>query len=392
MLVIVVVGAATVLAGSLSSSGLRIERDKITAEALAQAKDALIGYAITYGDTNPSKVHGYLPCPDTNNDGSTNTNQSSTQCAGKDIPVVGRLPWKSMGLPPPRDGHGECLWYAVSGTFKSVAGGNLTDLMNWDTIGQFTIQDANGTALAGATAYDRPVAVIFSAGLPLGAQNHPLSSGQKCSGDTSNSVTAYLESSNAFSPPTSPPASPIALTMGSQSSAVNNDAMLWMTPRDIFDRVKKRSDFGMFVTNLLNTATTCLSTTPAPPVTINFDAPLTETSGGTTVGSLEIGRVPETCRTTPLNNWQDNLLYAKCTSGSCLTVNLAICKGVVIFSGERIAFRTRLTNPDKNTWENYLEDAPSAILTAFATGGTSFSGASSYSTASPSTDVLACIP
>ena len=71
MLVIMVMGAATILVSSLSSSGLRIERDKITADALAQAKAALIGYSTVYPDTHlkgsPERivfVPGHLPCPD----------------------------------------------------------------------------------------------------------------------------------------------------------------------------------------------------------------------------------------------------------------------------------------------------------------------------------------
>lgn len=394
MIVIMVVGVASILVGALSSSALQNARQEKTSAALAQAKDALIGYAITYGDTNTGKAHGYLPCPDTNNDGSANTNQSSTQCAVKNIPVVGRLPWKSLGLPPLRDAHGECLWYAVSGTFKAVAGGYMNDVMNWDTLGQFTIQDANGTTLAGADAHDRPVAVIFSAGPPLGAQNHPFASGQECSGDTSNGVTAYLESGNAFSPPTSPPAAPVALTTGNQNSAVNNDAFLWITPRDIFDHIKKRNDFGTFVSTLLINAQTCLSSLPNP-VTINFDT-MAETTVTIPVGSLLTGRIPSSCTNNYVNQWRDNLLYAACASGTaCLAVNngaMPNCRGVVVFSGEQNTSQLRTNNTDKNTWSYYLEDTPSTILTSFTTGTITFSGASSYSAALPSTDILACVP
>ncbi|OFZ66657.1 MAG: hypothetical protein A2V79_05785 [Betaproteobacteria bacterium RBG_16_56_24] len=386
MLVILVIGVAAVLINSLTSSSVKTARQETTAAALAQAKDALIGYAVTYGDTHSGKAHGYLPCPDTDNDGSTDTNQSSAECAALNIPVIGRLPWKSLKLLPLRDGHGECMWYAVSGTFKAVAGGYMNDLMNWDTIGQFTIQDANGTPLSGTTAYDQPVAVIFSGGLPLGTQSHPPSNGQDCSGDNSNSVTAYLDGGNAFSPPALPPVSPIALTAGNPSSTINNDAVLWISSRDIFDHIKKRNDFVTFISSLLNTAITCAS----QPVTVDFDTML-ETSG-VTVGSLKIGRIPKACLASPLDSWQDNLLYAICTSANCLTVNSTSCNGVVFFSGERNTLQNRITNTDKNNMGNYLEDTPFANHAAFTAGGTSFSGATSYTTASPTTDILACIP
>src|SRR5574340_386012 len=73
MLVIMVMGAAAFLISSLSRSALQIERDKTTAAPLAQAKQALIGYAASADlPSNPSAATprpGNLPCPDTNNDG-----------------------------------------------------------------------------------------------------------------------------------------------------------------------------------------------------------------------------------------------------------------------------------------------------------------------------------
>ena len=172
---------------------------------------------------------------------------------------------------------------------------------------------------------------------------------------------------------------------GTSSGSVN-DQMLFITRQDIWNAIKKRNDFNTIVSSLLSIAIACSS----PPVTVDFGTtPPTETPG-VTVGSLKIGRVPKVCLASPWNNWQDNLLYATCTSGKC--INSSSCDGVVIFSGQRNTSQTRITNADKNTWSNYLENTPSANLTAFTTGGTSFSGASSYSATSPSTDVVACIP
>ncbi len=65
MLVIMVVGALYFVVGQSQTARVRVERDAITAAALAQAKEALIGYAITYSDTHPGEVFGYFPCPDT---------------------------------------------------------------------------------------------------------------------------------------------------------------------------------------------------------------------------------------------------------------------------------------------------------------------------------------
>src|SRR5665811_252116 len=172
MLVILVVGIAAVLVNSLTSSTVKIARQEKTAAALAQAKDALIGYAITYGDTHSGKVPGYLPCPDTDgNNGlqsegvgeystsTCNSNPSSNQ----DVSVIGRLPWITLDVSTLRDGDGECLWYAVSGTYKNNP---PTGLMNWDTEGQFQAYAPDGTLLS-----SQVVAVIFAPGAPLSGQN-----------------------------------------------------------------------------------------------------------------------------------------------------------------------------------------------------------------------------
>jgi type II secretory pathway pseudopilin PulG len=130
MLVIMIVGIAAILVNSLSSATLKNARQKNTAAALAQAKDALIGFAITYRDTHTlsPQVFGYLPCPD--NAGGLTEGSAELSCGLQDVSVIGRLPWATLDLSILRDGDGECLWYAVSGTYKDNP---ETGLMNWDT-------------------------------------------------------------------------------------------------------------------------------------------------------------------------------------------------------------------------------------------------------------------
>lgn len=388
MLIILVLGGSAILLNSLNSLTPQLKRNKTTTEALAQAKDALIGYAITYGDTHSGKAHGYLPCPDTNNDGSTDTNQSSTQCAVKNIPVVGRLPWKSMKLPPLRDGHSECLWYAASGTFKAVAGGYMNEPMNWDTLGQLTIQDMNGATLAGITDYDRPIAVIFSAGPPLNTQSHPLGSGQECSGDASNSVTAYLEGGNAFLPPSSPPESPIVLTMGNQHSTNNNDVILWITPGDIFDRIKKRSDFSVQISNLLDDSNFRLQVETGHPETVAISS----TKG---TGNIDCSAITNNSNQTFCNNWKEMLLLTELSPPSSISMDgtpTAACTRVLFFGGQRTASQARLTALDKTDPANYLEGPNSAEFATPATTSTSFSGASTFDANNPGADLIRCLP
>ena len=385
MLVIMIIGIAAILVNSLSSATLKNARQKNTAAALAQAKDALIGFAITYSDTHSGQVFGYLPCPD--KAGVNAEGVAKPPCGIQNVSVIGRLPWKTLELSTLRDGDGECLWYAVSGTYKNNP---PTGLMNWDTEGQFQAFAAAGTPL---TNQNQVVAVIFAPGAPLSGQNRgPDGFAPICGGNYT--TINYLDSdatigadNAALSSTTSPPAANASsqfFTAGATTKI--NDQMIFITKQDIWNAIKKRNDFGAFVTTLLHPAIACT------PATVNFSATPTTDNTTQNVNNLKISRVPKACLASSLNNWQDNILYAKCrTGGNCLTVNGISCKGVVIFSGERNATQTRITNTDKNTWSNYLEDA-NLTLTAFTNGTTSFSGATSYSPASPSTDVLACTP
>ena len=98
-------------------------------QSLAEARAALLAYAAAYRDNHPGEVFGYLPCP--NLDGSGN---AQPECGARDIPVIGLLPFKTLGLANYRDAEGNCLWYAVSGRFKNNPP-SMT--LNWDSHGQF---------------------------------------------------------------------------------------------------------------------------------------------------------------------------------------------------------------------------------------------------------------
>lgn len=428
ILTIIGIGAAFLLVSALNKANQQTERDKITADVLAKAKDALIGYAATYRDTHTTTsapVFGYLPCP------AINGNGVAGNCGSKDVTLIGLLPWKELGLPPLRDSSGECLWYAVSGRFKNSP---PTTLMNWDTAGQLIVNDAGGATLASGVA-----AVIFSPRGVIGSQNRAPAGTTECGGNTT--VAAYLDGGDPIYAGTAPAAGAdstvTVATVASIANGTNNDRGLWISPDEIFKRIKQRNDFKSpalpaspngDVNNLIASASACLNalaTLPAP-VTINFTN-MTE-SAGTTIGSLVTGRIPQNfvntyCSNTTTgipawgatwngwwhssttykgknfnDNWQDNLLYAKCTSGQCLTVNGSPCAAVLIFSGEQDATtsppQNRATAASKNIWSNYLEGSS---LGLFNSGSpTSFTGApppftiSSVNIASTA-DVVACI-
>jgi type II secretory pathway pseudopilin PulG len=103
---------------ALSSSGAA-GRERASDRALAQAREALIAYAAD----RPIDVHvgpGYLPCPDLDDDGWAEATCGSLTGHLGQAERLGRLPWKTLGLPDLRDGHGERLWYAVSSRHKGL--------------------------------------------------------------------------------------------------------------------------------------------------------------------------------------------------------------------------------------------------------------------------------
>jgi hypothetical protein len=128
------------LSHQTSAASRQLRQDMQTAHALAVAREALIGFAATYrSKEHPDADFGYLPCPDLDGDGSSET------CGTKDQASVGRLPYLTLNLPDLRDGAGECLWYAVAGSVKNNP---KPDVLNWDSTGRFRLHDASGTAIA----------------------------------------------------------------------------------------------------------------------------------------------------------------------------------------------------------------------------------------------------
>ena len=166
MLIILVIGTATVLVSSYNSSALQIERDKTTATALAQAKDALIGYAVKVQLSSSNlcgsncKRPGDLPCPDNHPLGDVNEGSYSTPC-DLQSQRLGRLPWKTLGLSDLRDGSGERLWYAVSTNFKNST---RIGTLNSDTNGTLTIHSPDGSILNDGSTMSGAIAVIIAPG------------------------------------------------------------------------------------------------------------------------------------------------------------------------------------------------------------------------------------
>jgi hypothetical protein len=144
LLLILGVGVTVLVYNFPTPAKQSIERDKVTAAALAQAKAALIGFAAGIDLGTGASRPGDLPCPDMDNDGT-----ADTSCSGG---ALGRLPWSRLGLQDLRDGDGERLWYAVSSNFKNnprttCTAPSQTTCLNSDTRGTITVRNKEGTVI-----------------------------------------------------------------------------------------------------------------------------------------------------------------------------------------------------------------------------------------------------
>ena len=164
LLVLSGVLALVVILNLLPKQPTEQERERLTQIALARAKEALISYAVNSMDQAATVVPGYLPCPaDDVLGGPNEEGNTKPVCGSRNVTVLGLLPFKSLGIEPLRDGWGECLWYAVSGTFKSGDNATKAEMVNWDTAGQIEVLASDGvTLLAGGTPDARAAAVVIA--------------------------------------------------------------------------------------------------------------------------------------------------------------------------------------------------------------------------------------
>src|SRR5438105_759389 len=130
------------------------ERESASERALAQAREALLAYAAERPITTEVGP-GYLPCPDTDDDGWAEATCGSLSGHLGQADRLGRLPWKTLGLPDLRDGHGERLWYAVStkhkGLLNCAASRGCVDMTPPMALGTITVRGASGEILHDGT-------------------------------------------------------------------------------------------------------------------------------------------------------------------------------------------------------------------------------------------------
>jgi hypothetical protein len=436
-IVVLVLAALGFVANGLSSRVAKLERNKTSVAALAKAKEALIAYAVLYSDTHPDNVPGYLPCPDTGS-----PEGSGASCGSKNVSLLRRLPWRELGIEALRDSSGECLWYAVAGTFKNFP---QTDLMNWNTNGLIeVVADDGAKLLAGTKLENRAVAAVIAPGPAIGTQNRAKAvSANECGG---NYVASnYLETSKGVNNALlSTVANALSKLIAGTESETFNDKIIYITPDEIFEPIRKRKDVRARLESLAGTIASCLGKygefngSPIDitdhrlpwPALVNLTNFNTNSSyDDTTAGARKSGRLPfvvntskvatsnrmfgvnllsdvafNICPTWSINdaawykNWKDHFFYYLGGSftpvaahptilpcASCVSVNGADSyAAVILFAGEMMAGQSRNSVAEKGLIGNYLEGRNS-------TSHPNASGNSNLEISGITNDFLVCV-
>jgi type II secretory pathway pseudopilin PulG len=146
LVAIVIFGIGWALLSAFGVGGRAAAERARNAEALAQAKQALIAWAAVKAlDANEDNP-GRLPCPEAAGYVG-DPKQEGIAAAVCAQPKVGRLPWRTLGLPKLVDASGEPLWYVTSPDW-ALPSSSANLRINSDSVGKLTLDGPANTAVA----------------------------------------------------------------------------------------------------------------------------------------------------------------------------------------------------------------------------------------------------
>ena len=224
---VAVIGLLTATAAtSIGETALVRQLSDKNKMVLAKAREALISRAAS--DANHP---GSLPCPDavTNIPGNNIPNDgiadllSGTACPS----AIGRLPWRTLGLPDLRDADGERLWYLLATAYQDSTAKIINPSTGGQVSGYECTENAPATSVwpCAAPRLVSPapwVAVIFAPGKLLPGQNRDAAH--------TADVLQFLESYNAAEP----------LKLRIAAGGAHNDRLSGITADDLFAIVQRR--------------------------------------------------------------------------------------------------------------------------------------------------------
>jgi hypothetical protein len=396
--VIFALAATAFLISQLDSTGVKIAHDKKTVAALAEAKAALIGHAAGVNLSSAVRRPGDLPCPDNYPLGHANEGTSgSTLTTTCNANALGRLPWKTLGIQDLRDGNGERLWYAVSTTYKN---NTRTGTLNSDTNGTITVRDSSGAIINNGSNSTAAIAVVIAPNSPLERQDGLV---QNRSAANYNIASHYLDNIAAGEDNSS-------FVDGGTNGFINgivknvsqqvilNDSLIVISQNDLMPLLEKR---------VANEALYCLKDYALTnPGGVDRHPWSTDGAGAYPIFAdstdHRIGRIPDitftnteassaslmndtwtgNCKIASISgwwlNWKELVFYAvgwdrdpsssfpapACDNdvpNDCLTIitptgNQTGKRVAVVVAGRALIGQARVTNAEKQTLSNYLED------------------------------------
>ncbi len=408
-----IMAMSTILLANLSRDDLRTHQLSLSMAQLAKARAALIDFAVVNPNLNLGQAHG-LPCPDIDASGGFAEGEAHTSaCGAPGVSVIGRLPWRTLGLPPLKDAAAACLWYVVSGSYKQAAA-ETVEMINTDSNGQLQLFDVESASIAeGLSAEDRPVAMVIAAMQPLATQARPgFTAGNQCVPDAN--PAGYLDT-DAVSGAANSVLSGVADALDvfarvAGDSEEHNDRIVTITRRDIERRVTAGSDHLNTMSELGLAIAACIADYgasnpggvndrrlpwPAPVAMTDYrpDASYDDIDAGLHSGRLadiaddsstasgnSISRVLSDCNSaavpewSPLQHarwqqWKDHFFYAVAGAyspaaavpsncGDCLTVNGAgQYAAVLLFANYRLGNGAQVRNAPPGDIDTKLNSA-----------------------------------
>ncbi|WP_148717180.1 hypothetical protein [Chitinolyticbacter meiyuanensis] len=146
LLLMLVLAFATLWLAQPWQARLAASASAHNADVLGEAKRALLAWSALHctqpGANLANVVAGELPRPDTDAPGTAGAGSQNVIGA----PRLGRLPWRTLAIPPLRDASGEVLWYAIRNEYGDN-GDNPPDPCL-----SLTVRDAAGARLDAAPA------------------------------------------------------------------------------------------------------------------------------------------------------------------------------------------------------------------------------------------------
>lgn len=428
MLAVLVAGTA-VLVSKLTSSNLNSLKLGKTQDSLAMSRQALLDYAAVQPDLALGQAAS-LPCPDINDAlGLAEGVAHTANCGATGTTVMGRFPWRTLGVEPPKDGSATCLWYVVSGGWKD-AGPTTAAMINSDSNGQLQLWGVEAAnVIEGNQPDERPVAMLIAPMMPLQGQQRSADASRQCS--DSFAAGNFLDTdsgsgiANSSLGGTADGIDVFAVVAG--TSETHNDRIATISRADLEAVLTMRADFETGLDALGITLAQCLADYarrnagglndkrlpwPAPmaladyrvdgmyddvnvgvisgrlPDLVNDSNVLTGNPTSNALGACDSATV---VAWTPgmqnlWRNWKDHFFYVIAEShapdaatpsvcSNCLTVNGGgQYVGVVMFANSRLTALAQLRNAPptdidtRSDIDNYLEEANAAGF-PYAGGG-----------------------